>query len=119
MARLTAPPPLHAPPGRKVRVAWTLSYVDERGKRRPFNGGYVFVRLLSASGGALSTAFAAEPRPGRYVARVTVPKGGIGGIQIGIRGTRCDQGGCAPSDLLFPITNDPFRAPRHAAAPPR
>jgi hypothetical protein len=61
----------------------------------------VFVRLRSALGGRPTTGFAtpdAHPQ-GRYDARVAVPEGGIGGVQIGLRGS---------SDVLFPLENDPF-----------
>jgi hypothetical protein len=44
----------------------------------------VFVRLLSASRDPAQTAFARETKLGSYAATVRVPKGGIGGIQIGL-----------------------------------
>jgi len=102
-ARLTTQVPAHASPGETIRIAWKLGYPDGNGRRRPFNAEGIFVRLLSASGGEPSTAYArsgAHPG-GRYSARATVPDGGIGGIQIGIRGT---------TDVLFPLVNDPFNA---------
>jgi hypothetical protein len=100
-ARLTTPLPSDAPPGQTIRIAWTLGYPDGSGHTRPFNAEGIFVRLLSASGGEPSTAYArsgAHPR-GRYFANATVPDGGIRGIQIGIRGT---------TEVLFPLANDPF-----------
>jgi hypothetical protein len=107
-ARLTTPLPLDASPGETVAVAWTLSDVDEQGVQRPFNAIGVFVRLHSAAGGAATMAFAtADAHPlGRYDARVTVPNGGIGGVEIGLRGT---------TDVVFPVENDPFAV--RAAAP--
>jgi len=68
----------------------------------------VFVRLLSAWGGRPTVGFAtpdAHPQ-GRYDARVAVPEGGIGGVQIGLGGAS-DVGG---GDTLFPLENDPFAA---------
>jgi len=43
---------------------------------------------------------------------VAVPAGGIGGVQIGLRGDS-DGGG---DDALFPLENDPFAAPARGAA---
>lgn len=107
-ARLTTPLPLGASPGQTITVAWTLSDVDEQGVQRPFNAIGVFVRLHSASGGAATMAFATtDAHPlGRYAARVTVPNGGIGGVEIGLRGT---------TDVVFPLENDPLAV--RAAAP--
>jgi hypothetical protein len=103
-ARLLTPPRLDAAPGDRLTVVWALGEVDERGRREPFNAIGVFVRLLSASGGRSTTGFAtpdAHPQ-GRYEARVAVPEGGVGGVQIGLRGS---------SDMLFPLETDPFAAP--------
>ena len=88
---------------------WVLGWTDEHGRRQPFNAIGVFVRLLSASGGRPTIGFAApnaHPQ-GRYDARVAVPAGGIGGVQIGLRGTSDGRA----SDVLFPLENDPFAAP--------
>ena len=41
-----------------------------------------------------------------------VPEGGIGAVQIGLRGT--SDG--ASSDVLFPLENDPFAAPARGSA---
>ena len=103
-ARLLTPLRLDAAPGERFTVVWALGEVDEQGRREPFNAIGVFVRLLSASGGRPTTGFAtpdAHPQ-GRYDARVTVPEGGIGGVQVGLRGS---------SDTLFPLENDPFATP--------
>jgi hypothetical protein len=95
-------------------VVWALGWADEHGRRQPFNAIGVFVRLLSASGGRLTIGFAtpdAHPQ-GRCDAQVAVPKGGIGGVQIGLRGSS-DVGA---SDVLFPLENDPFAAPARGVA---
>jgi hypothetical protein len=100
-ARLLTPLRLDAAPGDKLTVVWAVGGTDEHGRWEPLNAIGVFVRLLSASGGRPTAGFAtpaAHPQ-GRYDARVAVPEGGIGGVQIGLRGS---------SDVLFPLENDPF-----------
>ncbi len=108
-ARLLAPLRVDAAPGEQLTMVWALAGADEHGRRQPFDAIGVFVRLSSATGGRPTIGFAtpdAHPQ-GRYEARVAVPKGGIGGVQIGLRGA--SDGGA--SDLLFPLENDPFAAP--------
>ena len=105
-ATLTTLVPLGSPAGTQLKVVWTLAYVDEQGRRHPFGGGGIFVRLLSASGAGAETAFARR-QAGRYAATVPVPKGGIRDIQVGIRGWVSGPTGTRRSDVLFPITNDP------------
>jgi hypothetical protein len=112
-ARLLTPLRLDAAPGELLTVAWTLAGTDEHGRPQPFNAIGVFVRLLSASGGRPTIGFATpDAHPGgRYDARVAVPKGGIGGVQIGLRGSN-DAG---VSDVLFPLEDGPPAAPAHEA----
>ena len=97
--------PLDAPAGKRLEVAWTLTYRDH-GRRRPFGAGGVFVRLRSAAGESAETGFASGN--GDYRATVVVPKGGIGDVQIGVQGWTNDAAGTRESDALFPITNDPL-----------
>jgi hypothetical protein len=115
-ATLTSDLPLDAERGTRLRVAWTLAYVDD-GRRRLFGAGGVFVRLVSASGAAAETAFAREDR-GRYTATVTVPEGGIGDVEVGLRGWVSGEVERRPSDMLFPITNDPVPGVLRVASPP-
>jgi hypothetical protein len=96
--------PLDAPAGTRLQVAWTLSYRDH-GRRRPFGAGGVFVRLTSAAGADAETGFTGGT--GDYKTTVVVPKGGIGDVQIGLRGWTSGPAGTHESDVLFPITNDP------------
>jgi hypothetical protein len=113
-ARLLTPLRVDAPAGEKLTLVWALAGTDEQGRRQPFNAIGVFVRLLSASGGRPTIGFAtpdAHPQ-GRYDAQVAVPEGGIGGIQIGLRGSLDG----APSDELFPLGNDPLAAPAGGVA---
>jgi hypothetical protein len=87
-------------------VAWTLTYLDEDGKRHPFGAGDVFVRLRSASGAAAKEAFdsqGAHPT-GEYAATVVVPKGGVGKVEIGLRGWATGPSRTRRADVLFPIT---------------
>ena len=109
--------PLDAPAGTRLEVAWTLTYLDH-GRRRRFGASGVFVRLRSAAGRSAETGFASGA--GDYRATVVVPKGGIGDVQIGLRGWTNGPAGTRESDTLFPITNDPLPgAPRSHAGWPR
>jgi hypothetical protein len=112
-ARLDKPVRLEAASGATVRIAWTLTYRDG-GANRPFGAGGVFVRLSSASGAAPTKAHGSGPA-GHYVAEVTVPEGGIGGIRFGLEGTRYvggppGEGRAEDADVYFPLLNDPFDA---------
>jgi hypothetical protein len=97
--------PLDAPAGKRLEVGWTLTYLDH-GQRRRFSASGVFVRLRSATGAGAETGFTSGT--GQYRATVVVPKGGIGDVQIGLRGWTNDAAGTHESDALFPITNDPL-----------
>jgi hypothetical protein len=118
-ATLTAPVSLAAAPGDEITVAWKLTYENENGKRRPFNATGVFVELFSAGDGDSTIGSASDTAhsTGEYEALVAVPEGGIGGIQIALRGWADGE----PSPLVFPITNNPLpevsAAPKAAAAP--
>jgi hypothetical protein len=87
-----------------LRVEWRLAELDGG---RPFGAGGVFVRLIGAHGAA-STADATETRPGRFVATVVVPAGGIRRIRIGLHGFASTPQGTKPGDLFFRIVNDPL-----------
>ena len=106
-ATLTTRIPVAAPAGSTVRLAWIVTFLDS-GKRRPFGAGGMFVRLLGQVPGA-STKVYAQGVNGRYRATVTVPRGGLRGIQLGLRSLVSDPKGTRESDWLFPITNSPFR----------
>jgi hypothetical protein len=102
-ATLTTTIPLDSAAGTSLDVAWTLASADGK----PFGAGGVFVRLLSATGERAKTGFA-RGDTGDYAATVRVPKGGIGDVEIGLRGFTSGANGTHRSDLLFPITNDPL-----------
>jgi hypothetical protein len=113
-ARLVSRLPRDASPGDRITVAWVLAVPDEDGRRLPFNAIGVFVRLVSAGDGPPTIGFATpDAHPdGRYDARVAVPEDGIGGVQIGLRG----ENDAGPSDVVFPLENDPLAAPAPEAA---
>jgi hypothetical protein len=106
-ATLLTSVPRDAAPGERLRVEWTLTYLHEDGKRKPFGAGGVFVRLRSASGAAAKEGFdsgRAHPR-GEYAATVVIPEGGVGKIEIGLRGWATGPGRTRRADVLFPITS--------------
>jgi hypothetical protein len=78
----------------------------------------VFVRLLGASGEGAAEGVAPDGvyATGEYEATVIVPEGGIGGVEIGLRGWVSGPTGTRRSDLLFPITNDPLGRVGHRAS---
>jgi hypothetical protein len=123
-ATLESALPLNASAGEQLTIRWRLEGIDE-GKRRPFQASGVFVRLLSATGGTATTAFAQGDggATGQYEANIGVPGGGIGGIEIALRGFSSGPTGTSRSDALFPITNNPLPttprppAPRNDATP--
>ena len=110
--------PLTAPAGTRIDVRWRLFTIGEGGRQRPFDAGGIFVRLRSAAGAAATEAFASggSHPSGIYRATVTVPDGGIGGVQIGLMGWTSGPKGEHRSDLLFPITNAPRVDLRASAA---
>jgi hypothetical protein len=104
-ATLIGPVDLDARPGERITIAWKLE--DTRG--RPFGAGGLFVRLRSAAGGRPATAV--TDGSGRFEVGLTVPKGGIGRIEFGLRGWRIAGGQTSRADVLFPLVNDPFARP--------
>ena len=109
-ATLLSRVPLDARPGSRLRVAWTLTEDGVHAAGAPDDRRY-YVRLLSATG-APSTHAYGEARYRRFVATVRVPRGGIGDIEIRLRGWQMTPGGGRRADALIPITNDPL--PEHA-----
>jgi hypothetical protein len=109
-ATLNTVVPLDASPHTKLKVAWSLAYVDEQGRRRPFGANAVFVRLLSRTGAGAETAYVPSGpyANGEYSATVEVPEGGVRDVQIGLRGFTSGANGTHNADVLFPITNDPL-----------
>ena len=110
-ATLTTPVALDASPGTTLHVGWKLANRDGT----PFGGGDVFVRLRSATGAHAETAYTYGG--GTFAADVVVPEGGIGDVQIGIRGWSSGPDGTHEAPMFFPITNDPMPGPARISAP--
>ncbi len=108
VARVLTPIPRSAEPGTKLRVVWTLSFVED-GQRRLFTAEGVFIRLFGPDGSRSPRVYAFQPTPGRYRATVTVPRGGVRKVVIGVMGTACDAAGCRSAPALFPIAGRAFR----------
>jgi hypothetical protein len=112
-ARVATPIDREAAAGTRVTVVWTLYYVEE-GKRHPFSAEDVFIRFFGAGDSRSRRVNAAAVREGRYRARVTVPRGGVRRIVIGLMGESCAPDiymnqSCRPSPMFFRIVGDPFR----------
>lgn len=100
-ARLDQAIPGDAAPGSVVTVSWRLFAPHDEGWGPTALG--VFLRL-KGPGGESEEAYGTEYWPGHFFADVTVPAGGIAGVEIGIAGQACAAGRCERSDWLFPIT---------------
>jgi hypothetical protein len=96
-AKLDAPVTMSTAAGKTVRVAWRL--VDEDG--RPFGGG-IYLRVSRCEHGPLKIR-ATVGGSGRYVARVTVPKGGMRRLVVGLPGWRIIGERKERADALFPF----------------
>jgi hypothetical protein len=118
-ATLTTAIPLGASQGARLEIGWRLFYLDENGRRQPFDASRVFVRLRSAAGGRAATGFADDDADatGDYHATVLVPEGGIEDVQIGLEGWSSGPSGTRKADAFFPITNDPMSGVRSIASP--
>jgi hypothetical protein len=99
VAHLQNPDVLRAAPGAKVTLVWTL-----RADKRPFTAQGIYVRLR---GVAATSAPAGEIGPGRFRARVTIPRGGVRSIVIAVMGWTSGLEGTRRADMRFRIDNDP------------
>lgn len=97
-AKLDRPVNMQAAPGTRIRVAWTL-----RTDGRPFGASGIFVVLTSATGARRTRALANQDRPGHFVARIRVPRGGIRRVRIGLEGWRTAGGHTTRADAYFPV----------------
>jgi hypothetical protein len=95
-AKLEGSVRLDAAPGTNVKVAWRL--VDDRD--RPFGARDIRLRVTRCGGGLRRIA-ATERGHGRYVARFTVPKGGIRMLRVGLEGIRITEGRTERGDMVF------------------
>jgi len=108
---------LQARAGTKIRIGWTLTAPARwpagtrptvSARREPFGASGLYVRLDSKTGSAPAIAYG-HGNSGRYSATATVPRGGIGGIALGLEAVRVVPGKApARADVFFAIDNDPF-----------
>jgi hypothetical protein len=121
---------LRASAGQRLTVVWTMDTparfpVSEYTRSMRSTGVGVYVRVSGRAGGAPLTAAGrpADPAtpgypPGRYIATLTVPPGGLSAIEIGVRQS-WETPGRPPILREDPIAigNDPFAGAAPAAAP--
>jgi hypothetical protein len=113
IALLDAPIPPGTEPGTEIEVGWSAGWPDGAGGLDPIIGSPVFIRLTSVDGLEQVEASGTE-RPagsGHYVATITVPRGGVGLVEIGLRGESCVNGECIRSDIPF-VLSDADRLPQ-------
>jgi hypothetical protein len=108
VARVVTPISSEAAPGTRVTVVFTLTFT-EAGKRHPFGGGAVFIRLWGPDDTRTRRVYAAPIERGRYRATARVPRGGVHRVVIGLMGEMCNAEGCRPSPMYFRIAGDPIR----------
>ena len=95
--------PPGAMPGTVLEVGWIVTIALDDGSVEPFNAEGIFIRLRPAAGEPVEFG-ASQDRAGHYVATVTIPKGGLGTIEVGLRGTACmADGQCQRADELFAV----------------
>jgi hypothetical protein len=112
-ATIHAPARCDAAPGTKVTVAFGLtSAATAQEPARPFGASGIFVVLRRTGGrpGVKRAARVAGAGTGEYRARVTVPRGGIRRIDVGLEGVSTMAGGrTEDADVLFRVVGDPCR----------
>ena len=97
---LDHPLPADAAPGSPLDVGATIW--DALGGSIPFMGSTIFLRALPAVGDAEPTrANAVRDWRGHYRGTVEVPAGGLGGVELGVTGTICENDVCRPDDWVF------------------
>lgn len=111
-AAIKAPTRCDAAPGRAITVRFTLTAADQAGKAHPFGAAGVFVVLRRhGAAGVKRRATSLGAGTGRYAARVTVPRGGIKRIDVGIDGTTTAADGTVrAAPVLFRVVGDPCRS---------
>src|SRR5207248_1120601 len=95
VAHLQNPGVLRAPAGTRIALIWTL-----RAGGRPFGASGIYVRL---HGTATTTGEATELAPGRFRARLVVPRGGVRSIVIALRAWSSGPQGTHRADWRLPI----------------
>jgi hypothetical protein len=110
-AKLDTPLPPDAEPGSAIEIGWRV-WVMEEDTEQPVIGSPLFIKLTSRDGSETVEASGHESPSGsgHYVATVTVPRGGVSVVTIGMRGTSCVDGHCVRSDIEFAL-DDADRLP--------
>ncbi len=115
-AKATIQSPTHcdAAPGTRITIRFLLTIRDADGTVRPFTASGVFVKLARVGHPSFTRPAQLTGRTtGRYTARVTMPRGGLRRIDVGLRGTVYEADGSShPAPHMFPVTGDPCRAAR-------
>ncbi len=125
-AELTTTIPRDATPGSTLAVEWD-AFMLASGHRDPIMGSPIFIRLSPGGAGKPTEARGSEQPSGsgHYVAKVVVPEGGIGRVEIGLLGEICEAGkACVRDDIMLTIVGtvvadaaDPAAAKVVEAAP--
>jgi hypothetical protein len=120
IATFDAPLPVDSAAGSTVRIAWTLTMTFPDGTVHPYLAEGIYLRLSPATGGPIEVP-AQSDRDGHFVAKVTVPSGGLGKVEIGLKGLACTAAdSCTRADEIFRIAAKPASAgvaPGAAAVP--
>jgi len=113
-ATITSPTRCDVAAGKRITVRFRLAAMDETGARRPFGAAGIFVVLRRhGAAGVKRPATALGEGTGRYTAQLTVPRGGIKRIDVGVEGTATSADGTVrPAPFLFPVERDPCRSAR-------
>jgi hypothetical protein len=97
---------LDAKPGTRITVAWEISSAAAQAAARSGDDDRFYVRLLSKTGKRSTHAYG-RFRGDSYLARVRVPRGGVGDIEIRLKGWMITPDATRRADMLIPIANDP------------
>jgi hypothetical protein len=113
-ATIHAPTRCDATPGKRITIAFQLTSFTAAGTPQPFGASGVFVLLRRGGGHAALKRAATATATGRYTARVTIPRGGIRRIDVGLEGTSTTvaDGKTRDADVLFRVVGDPCRLAR-------
>lgn len=95
-AHLLSKLPAHPRPGSTIVVRWQVDVPGPDGKRQPFGGSYMFVKLIGKGASTLAYANQALHYGPPYSTRIRVPRGGIRAIRFGIMGTLTTPAGSRP-----------------------
>lgn len=113
-ATITSPTRCDAAAGKRITVRFDLTVADQTGARQPFGAAEIFVVLRRhGAAGVKRRATSLGAGTGRYSARLTVPRGGIKRIDVGVEGVIYDSDGTTrPAPHLFTVEGDPCRLAR-------